>query len=82
MKNIKYPIYYNVDDIPVIIAEYGHEVYGQCANGRPYPIGKAIVDGFEISEGEYKKLQQNIYLPKYILNNYVQKVSIPFFYEK
>lgn len=63
-KNITYPIYYNVDDIPIKIALVGDEVFGLCANGKPYPIGKAVVDGFEISEEEYTRLAKNLY-PSY-----------------
>ncbi len=61
LKNIKYPIYYNVDDVPVIIEEDGNDAVGKCANGKPYPIGKAVVDGYEITKAEYVKLAKDLY---------------------
>lgn len=61
MQNIKYPRYYNVDDVPVIIELDGDDVVGKSANGKPYAIGKAIVDGFEITEKEYKALAKELY---------------------
>lgn len=56
-----YPQYYNVDDVPVVLELDGDEVVGKCANGMPHPIGKAIVEGFEISKEEYKKLADELY---------------------
>ena len=35
---MKYPRYYNVDDVPVVIELDGEDVVGKCGNGKPYPI--------------------------------------------
>lgn len=61
---IKYPRYYNVDDIPVIIELDGEEVVGKSGNGQPYPIGKAYVDGYEITKKEYEVLVKKLYRRK------------------
>lgn len=64
-KEIKYPKYFNVDDVPVKLEVIGKgkdaEVVGRIANGKPYAIGKAIVDGFEITKKEYDKLAKDLY---------------------
>lgn len=56
---VNYPQYYNVDDVPVILELEGDEVVGKIANGKPYPVGKAIVEGFGITENEYLRLCEN-----------------------
>lgn len=55
--SIKYPQYYNVDDAPVILELEGDKIVGRLANGKPYPVGKAIVEGFEITKEEYDELK-------------------------
>ncbi|OGD95497.1 hypothetical protein A3F57_03115 [Candidatus Roizmanbacteria bacterium RIFCSPHIGHO2_12_FULL_36_11] len=60
-KNPTYPKYYNVDDIPIIIELEGDEVAGYSGNGQPYPLGKAVIDGHEISRAEYLKLRKELY---------------------
>lgn len=60
-KNTDYPQYYNVDDVPVMLKLDGESVVGVTANGKPYPIGKAIVDGYRITKGEYAKLAKELY---------------------
>jgi len=61
MYKVNYPIYYDVEGIPVILKLEGNEVVGKCANGQPYAIGKAIVLGCMISKKEYIKLSKIIY---------------------
>jgi hypothetical protein len=56
-----YPQYYNVDDVPVVLEEDGDYVVGKVANGRPYPIGKAMVDGYQITKEEYTRLAKQLY---------------------
>jgi hypothetical protein len=56
-----YPQYYNIDDVPVVLEEDGDYVVGKVANGRPYPIGKAIVDGYQITKEEYARLAKQLY---------------------
>jgi hypothetical protein len=36
---MKLPIYYNADDIPVMIEEDGDDAVGKCGNGQLYPQG-------------------------------------------
>lgn len=62
MKKIKYPRYYEVNDIPVVIMLDGEDVVGKSANGMPYPIGKTYVLGHEISRDEYVKLAKTLYM--------------------
>lgn len=59
--NTTYPKYYNVDNIPIILTLTGNTILGRVANGKPYPIGKAIVEGFIISKAEYIKLAKSLY---------------------
>lgn len=59
---IKYPIYYKVDDLPVMLSVENNEVVGQTGNGKLYPVGKAIVEGIKINKSEYLKLVKNLYL--------------------
>jgi len=61
VKKIKYPLYYEVDDVPIILEEDGNDVVGHCANGQPYPIGKAIVEGHQVTRTEYNKLTKKLY---------------------
>lgn len=60
-----YPKYYIVDDIPVVLEEIqqGEEtiIAGRCANGQPYQIGKAIVDGNEVTKKEYESAATELY---------------------
>lgn len=62
---LTYPAYFDVDDVPVKLELIGkgenEEVVGSLANGKPYPIGKAIVDGFKITKKEYDKLAKALY---------------------
>ena len=62
MDKYTYPQYYDVDDIPVVLKLDGEDVIGLCANGSPYPIGKAIVLGNPISKTEYLKLAEAVYI--------------------
>lgn len=59
MEDSKYPLYYNVDDVPIIIELDGDEVIGKVGNGMPYPIGKAVVDGYKITKKEYDLLVED-----------------------
>jgi len=68
MEEIKYPLYYNVDNVPIVLLLKGETVVGKIANGRDYPIGKAIVDGYEIARDEYVALSKALY-------NYEPKVG-------
>jgi hypothetical protein len=61
MAEIEYPVYYEVDDIPVVLELDGDDVVGKSANGKPYAIGKAIVNGRVISKKEYKALAKELY---------------------
>lgn len=56
-----YPQYYNVDDVPVILELEGDEVVGKIANGKPYPVGKAIVEGLTITKNDFDKLVKILY---------------------
>lgn len=61
LKNIKYPRYYNVDDVPVILELENNMVVGKIANGKPYQIGKAIVESHKITKAKYIKLAKDLY---------------------
>ncbi len=58
---IKYPIYYSVNDLPVVLNIEKQEVVGRTGNGVPYPVGKTIVEGYKIKKGEFLKLTRNLY---------------------
>lgn len=62
IKNLQYPLYYNVDDIPVVLELDGDYVVGKSGNSKLYPIGKAVVDGYKITEKEYMVLQKTLYV--------------------
>lgn len=53
---IKFPRYFNVDGLPVILVLEGDIVSGFTASGKPYGIGKVLSEGIEVSESEYNKL--------------------------
>lgn len=55
MPNNKYPRYFEVDDIYVVLDLDGDDVVAYTYGGRPYGIGKAIIEGREITQDEYKK---------------------------
>lgn len=61
LKNIKYPSYYNVDDVPVVLELEGDEVVGKIVNGKPFPVGKAIVEGYRITKDEYFRLAEDLH---------------------
>lgn len=61
LEDIKYPQYYNVDDVPVTLELDGEEVIGKIANGKPYQVGKAITEGFKITKEEYITLGKELY---------------------
>lgn len=62
----EYPQYYNVDDVPVVLElDKDDKVVGKIANGKPYAIGKAIVDGYQITKKEYDALAKQLYGDKY-----------------
>lgn len=65
IKDIKYPQYYEVNDIPVILELEGEEVVGKSANGMPYPIGKIFVTGYKITREEYVKMAKKLYGKKF-----------------
>ncbi len=58
---ISYPCYYDVGDIPVILTKVKKMVIGRCANGRPFPIGKAFVEGVPITKKEYLEMAKALY---------------------
>lgn len=64
-KILEYPKYYDVNDVPVVLELVG-DVVGKSANGMPYGIGKAIVDGYLITETEYIKMAQDLYGKNFI----------------
>ncbi len=64
---MKYPRYYNVDDVPVIIELDGEDVVGKCGNGKPYPIGKAYAVGYEITKEKYIKLAKKLYGENFVI---------------
>jgi len=53
---MKYPLYYLIDDIPIALIIEKGMVVGRAMNGRLFPIGKAIVEGYQITNDEYLKL--------------------------
>ena len=61
MEDSEYPLYYNVDDVPIVILLEGEEVVGKIANSMDYPIGKAVVDGYQITRQEYVALSKALY---------------------
>lgn len=61
VEEVKYPIYYNVDDVPVVLELEGDKVIGKVGNGKLYPIGKAIVEGYEITKAEFDRLRKELY---------------------
>lgn len=63
---LEYPGYYDVNDIPVVLELIGDIVVGKSANGMPYGIGKAIVNGYLITKTEYIKMAQNLYGKNFI----------------
>ena len=65
IKKLKYPVYYNVDDIPVVLELENNIVIGKTANGSPYQIGKAIVEGYKITKAKYIKLAKDLYNRSY-----------------
>lgn len=60
-EEIIYPQYYDVNDIPVVLKLDGDDVVGKSANGMPYSIGKAIIEGINISKAEYDKMAKDLY---------------------
>ena len=52
---MRYPRYFEIDDIFVSVVREGDEVAGYNHFGVPYPLGKVLAEGFEISREEYQK---------------------------
>lgn len=63
---LKYPRYYNVNDVSVVLELVEDDVVGKSANGMPYGIGKAIVDGYLITKTKYIKMAQDLYGKNFI----------------
>lgn len=58
---IKYPMYYSVNELPVMLNIENNEVVGRAGNGKLYPIGKTIVEGYKIKKEEYMMLIKSLY---------------------
>jgi hypothetical protein len=54
--NRPWPRFFEVDNVPVRLDLEGDTVVGSTGFGKPYAPAKALVEGFEISEEEFKRL--------------------------
>jgi len=61
IKDIKYPAYFNLDDVPIALELEGDKVVCKIANGKPFPVGKAIVGDYRITKIEVGRLPMNYY---------------------
>ena len=55
---LKFPMFFDVDDLPVKVYKEGDELVCVTDSGFPYGIGKAFSEGKPITEEEFDKFNR------------------------